>query len=423
MWKVLMAILTDQLTLYAEKYHLLLDYHFRECLGCTTTDAMHLLTYKIKSAWRKGLVASVLFLDIEGAFPNAVPSKLIHNLRKRRVPDKLIKFVAGMLNGCETTLKFDDFASDPLAIDNGIGQGDPLSMALYQFYNADILDIPQSKTESAIAYVDDALLLAIASNFVEAHRQLAQMVTREGGVANWSKTHNSLLEYNKLALIDFAHQNNTKPRPTLTLPHGTIDPSTNTRYLGVILDQHLKWMQQLAHITEKGSKWAAQIKRATRPTWGITLKYACKLYISVALPRILYVIDVWCTPIHRGQTGTKRKGSVSAIKKLITAQRAGTIAITGALQTSPTNTLDDCAYTIPAELLVEKQCHKAAFRLAPKTMEKISVAVRNPLELDTDKTPLCISIANSKEESKEEVRNAKETVKVYTDCHRHLGGG
>src|SRR5216684_5544312 len=228
MWKVLTAILADQLTFYAEKYRSLPDHHFGGCPGCTMTDAMHLLTYKIKSTWRKGLVASVLFLDIEGAFPNAVPSKLIHNLRKRRVPDKLIKFVAGMLNGCETTLKFDDFASDPLAIDNGIGQGDPLSMALYQFYNADILDIPQSKTESAIAYVDDALLLAIASNFVEAHRQLAQMVTREGGVANWSKTHNSPLEYNKLALIDFAHQNNTKPQPALTLPHGTINPSMNT---------------------------------------------------------------------------------------------------------------------------------------------------------------------------------------------------
>ena len=228
MWKVLTAILADQLTFYAEKYRSLPDHHFGGCPGCTMTDAMHLLTYKIKSTWRKGLVASVLFLDIEGAFPNAVPSKLIHNLRKRRVPNKLIKFVAGMLNRRETTLKFDDFASDPLAIDNGIGQGDPLSMALYQFYNADILDILQSKTESAIAYIDDALLLAIASNFVEAHRQLAQMVTREGGVANWSKTHNSPLEYNKLALIDFAHQNNTKPQPALTLPHGTINPSMNT---------------------------------------------------------------------------------------------------------------------------------------------------------------------------------------------------
>ena len=47
------------------------------------TDAIHYLTHKIKSAWRKDKVASVLFLDVEDAFPNAVTRKLMHNLKKR----------------------------------------------------------------------------------------------------------------------------------------------------------------------------------------------------------------------------------------------------------------------------------------------------------------------------------------------------
>ena len=46
-------------------------------------DAMHLLTYKIKQAWWTGMVTAVLFLDIEGTFPNVVPVKLVENLRKR----------------------------------------------------------------------------------------------------------------------------------------------------------------------------------------------------------------------------------------------------------------------------------------------------------------------------------------------------
>ena len=46
-----------------------------------------------------------------------------------------------MLEGRTMHLKFDDFTSDPINIDNGIGQGDLLSMVLYQYYNADILDI------------------------------------------------------------------------------------------------------------------------------------------------------------------------------------------------------------------------------------------------------------------------------------------
>src|ERR1700730_5626254 len=115
-----------------------------------------------------------------------------------------------MLQGRVTTLKFDDYESEAIQIDNGIGQGDPLSMVLYQFYNADLLDIPKDTSEDAIAYVDDTLMLATAKTFEQAHQKLADMMGRENGVTNWSKSHNSRLEYSKLALIDFAHKASTQ---------------------------------------------------------------------------------------------------------------------------------------------------------------------------------------------------------------------
>ena len=456
LWKVLTAILAEQLTFFAEKHQLLPRHHFGGHPGRTTMDAMHLLTHEIKSAWRKGQVAAVLFLDIKGAFPNAVPSKLIHNLKKRKVPSKLINFAAGMLDGRVTTLKFDDYTSAPIPIDNGIGQGDPLSMALYQFYNADLLDIPNAKHETAIAYVDDALLIATADTFAEAHHSLTSMMTRQNGVINWSTSHNSPLEYSKLALIDFAHQNCSKPRPQLHLPHKTLSPTTSVKYLGVFFDQNLKWNVQLANVMEKGSKWSAQIKRAARPSWGITPKYARRLYISVALPKVLYAIDVWCTPIHGAIAGPRLKGSAAAAKMLTTVQRAGTIAITGGLRTSPTDTLDACAYTIPARQLIEKWCFKSAtrlstlppehplyklvkasanrkiikhksplhnlmqiFKLDPNRISKIATAVRNPL--DANNIPLRTSIAGSKENSKIEDSNASESIKVYSDGSENNG--
>ena len=64
-------------------------------------------------------------------------------------------------------------------LNNGIRQGDPLSMALYQFYNTDILDIPGDKSEAAIVYVDDAILTATADTFQQAHQQLSDMMTRD----------------------------------------------------------------------------------------------------------------------------------------------------------------------------------------------------------------------------------------------------
>jgi hypothetical protein len=150
-----------------------------------------------------------------------------------------MEFVKGMLSGRCTTLKFNGYTSDPIEIDNGIGQGDPLLMVMYQYYNADLLDIPKEKLEGAKAYVDDTLLLATAEHFKEAHNKLASMMGREGGVTEWSKTHNSPLEYLKLVLIDFVHRNSPKKRAQLQLPQRQVEPSASTKYLGVILDQYL----------------------------------------------------------------------------------------------------------------------------------------------------------------------------------------
>jgi hypothetical protein len=82
--KIFTASLAEDITILAEQYKLLPAHDFGGCPGRRTTDLMHLLTHRIKHAWQNRRVASVLFLDIEGAFPNAVKERLLFNMRKRR---------------------------------------------------------------------------------------------------------------------------------------------------------------------------------------------------------------------------------------------------------------------------------------------------------------------------------------------------
>jgi hypothetical protein len=101
--KLFSAIITKQLMFYAEKFNLLPSNHFGGRPKRTASNAVHLLVHCIENKWWHGNVVSVLFLDIEGAFPNAVNEQLIHNLQKRRVPSKIIRFVANMLSASMTT--------------------------------------------------------------------------------------------------------------------------------------------------------------------------------------------------------------------------------------------------------------------------------------------------------------------------------
>lgn len=83
MAKVLTALVADNISHLVEQHQLLPKTHFSGRLGRTTTDAIHYLVQKINLAWADNKVASVLFLDMEGAFPNAVTQKTTTKLQEK----------------------------------------------------------------------------------------------------------------------------------------------------------------------------------------------------------------------------------------------------------------------------------------------------------------------------------------------------
>ena len=199
--KLLTAIVAENFSNITETFKLLPNNHFSNCPGHSTADAIHYLTNKILHTWHTNKVASILFLDVEGAFPNTVTSRLLHNLKKRRTPCSIVNFVE-QLNNRKTRLKFNNYTSEPIPIQNGIGQGDPLSMLLYIYYNTDILDtLVNQEKEDAIGYVDDIALIAIGDNFKETTSHLENLMTKPEGSLEWSHFHNSKFEVNKSAVM------------------------------------------------------------------------------------------------------------------------------------------------------------------------------------------------------------------------------
>jgi hypothetical protein len=209
---------------------------------------MHLLTHKIKSTWRRGKTVLVLFLDIKGAFPNADIDRLLHNMRLRCIPEPYISFVDRIIRGRKTSLKFDNYTSDFFDIPTGIGQGDPLSMLLYLFYNADLLDIPDSRNEAVLGYVDDTIFYAEGDNLIDTSDMLMDMMNRPGGGYQWASDHHSKFETTKFSLMGFTQRRQNREagrgtiplhRPSIQLNRVQIDSSLSCKFLGVTFDQEL----------------------------------------------------------------------------------------------------------------------------------------------------------------------------------------
>jgi hypothetical protein len=59
----------------------------------STETALHLLTEKIYIIWagNKPRVALILSLNVAGAFDRVSHARLAHNLRKRKIPETLVR--------------------------------------------------------------------------------------------------------------------------------------------------------------------------------------------------------------------------------------------------------------------------------------------------------------------------------------------
>jgi hypothetical protein len=111
---------------------------------------------------------------------------------------------------------------------------------------------------------------------------------------------------------------------------------------------------------KKGKAWVAQVQRIAKVTRGVPPHLIRRLYLAVAVPKIMYAADI-CFESSRTVGGA---GSTTVVAKLAAVQRKAAIAITGTMKTTATDVLDAHANLLPMQLLVEKMRARAAIRMA-----------------------------------------------------------
>jgi hypothetical protein len=164
-------------------------------------------------------------------------------------------------------------------------------------------------------------------------------------------------------LLDFCTQAK-QARPPLVLQGITIDPSPQHKFLGVIIDHTLSWSTQTAYALAKGMAYILQLKRLSSTSFGIPVTLMKRLYLAVALPKTLYAVDVWIRPIYKNENKGLTPGSKGVIRKLNSIQRTAMLSITGAMHTSPTDSLKILSNTWPLSHHIQNLCHQVALRLA-----------------------------------------------------------
>lgn len=159
---------------------------------------------KIKEAWRRGKVLSLVSFDVKGAY-NGVPKEVMSaRLRQKGIPATVVEWVlsfcsnrrAGVaVNGFET--KLTDIAFP------GLPQGSPLSPILYIFFNADLVEETADRRNGAMGFVDDYTRWTIGDTVEENVETLREKVIPRA--LEWAKNSGTTFEGEKTTLIHFTH--------------------------------------------------------------------------------------------------------------------------------------------------------------------------------------------------------------------------
>ena len=329
MGKLLEAVIATEISKITEKHHLLPDTQMGARPNKSTLTALTLATEIIHGTWKKNanLVATMLNLDLAGAFDKVVHERVLHSLRARRVPEWIVRYIKSFLSERTTTIKFGEHISEPIAVKSGIPQGSTLSPILFLFFAAELIEKLNKNNTFAFGFVDDTSLMAIGHTTAQTTRILTEAHTK---CQEWAQGHGAKFEPDKYKLIHFTRQpKKHNLKATVDIPGFNEGPVPSLKMLGVILDARLNWKPHAATVRAKLTTTVQAINRLTASTWGATHKRGQQLYKTSVRPVITYGSSVWHTP--EGITGHSKPN----LAKLATFQNECLRRITGAYKATP----------------------------------------------------------------------------------------
>ncbi|KAF4211069.1 hypothetical protein CNMCM5878_003191 [Aspergillus fumigatiaffinis] len=291
--KALEAIIANRLAYIADSHQLLPSRHTGGRKLALTEHAIHLLLQQIHHAWSEGKVALLLLLDVSGAYNNVSRYRLLHNLRKRRVSQRITSWVASFLSERSTTLKLQEYTAPSAPVQTGIPQGSSISPILYLFYNVDLIEACKTQETEAVGYIDDVSILAIGPT-AQHNCKILKGIHRRAEA--WAAQHGSQFAPIKYELVHFTRDPKANNTHALCLPHATAKASPSCRYLGVYMDTKLCWDYHCERVEVEVTKRIAALLALASSTWGTGMINLRQVYRAMIVPQMLYGCSAWHIP-------------------------------------------------------------------------------------------------------------------------------
>jgi hypothetical protein len=189
--KILKSIMSKKISWLAKTHRLLSKFHMNVKSKKFIETTLELLTKQIHIVWEQNTnrIIILLSLNVVEAFDIVFHSRLIHNLRKRKISQWIIIWVSSFMNDWSITLIINRRVIEFFAIFTNISQNSSVSFLLYLFYNANLLKMCDRLDINTrfFEYVDDVNILTYDKSIEEKLQNIRKnaLSLREMSVSTW----------------------------------------------------------------------------------------------------------------------------------------------------------------------------------------------------------------------------------------------
>lgn len=271
--KILEDVVCKQLTQFIEQEGLLCVQQsgFRRGHSCETSICWLINEWKKEIEKGKSIIA--IFLDLKRAFETIDRSILLVKLHKYGIRDIEQKWFQSYLSGRSQKVKIKESFSETISVQLGVPQGSKLGVLLFLIY---INDIEKSLSQAqASLFADDTLIYYVGENV---HECECIMQNEMNSLNEWLCKNKLKLNVSKTKCMCV---NDRDWNFQIVMNGEQIERVNEIKYLGVCIDDKLRFNDHINNLCAKISKKIGFLKRIRRH---LSLSCALTIYNTIILP-------------------------------------------------------------------------------------------------------------------------------------------
>ena len=290
--KIIEKLMHKRLYDFLDEHDILYEHQFGFRKFYSTAYSLIEITEKVKNTIDDGKYGCGIFIALKKAFDTVNHKILLAKMEHYGVRGNILKWFESYLSNRKQFVFYNGVNSDVASFTCGVPQGSVLGPLLFLIYINDLPNI--SSKLSFFRFADDTNIYYESNNLIE----LEKTVNKELKILSlWLNLNRLALNVSKTNFVIF--RSPKKPlnhNVTLIMNRKAIEQKDHVKYLGILMDQHLTWKQQIANVSKKISRGIGILAKLRGI--GLDKSLLCNIYYCLVFSHLSYGVEAWGSACH-----------------------------------------------------------------------------------------------------------------------------